>query len=104
MSNAVKGFIDFIDRSPSAFHAVENACAMLTEKGFERLNEHEAWNLVPGGRYFVTRNRSTVIAFTLPQGAFTHFQIVASHSDSPSFKLKPTSENAVCEKYIRLNT
>lgn len=89
---AVRGLMDFIDRSPTAFHAVENIVGALEGAGFERLRENERWRLLPGRNYFLTRNRSSVIAFRLPKGGFSHFQIVASHSDSPCFKLKPNSE------------
>ena len=58
---------------------------------------------MPGGKYFVTRNRSSVIALTIPQAGFAPFQIVSSHSDSPTFKLKPASEEAVLGQYVRLN-
>jgi len=60
--------------------------------------------LTPGGRYYVTRNGSSLMAFTLPVKGLSHFQIVASHSDSPTFRLKPHASQVVCEKYTRLNT
>ena len=104
MDQHVQGFLQFIAHAPSAFHAVDAICAQLRENGFTPLSEQQAWQLVPGGRYFVTRNRSSVVAFAVPQEPFTHFQIVASHSDSPTFKLKTHSENAVCDHYVRLNT
>ena len=87
----VQGLMDYIDRSPTAFHAVENITVLLNEAGFERLEEQKRWSLFPGGRYYVTRNRSSVIAFRLPESGLSHFQIVASHSDSPAFRLKPAS-------------
>jgi len=104
MSNYVNSFIDFINNTPSAFHAVDNMCARLKAEGFELLNEREQWNIVPGGRYMITRNRSSVIALTIPQCGMSHFQIVASHSDSPTFKLKAKAEDPAFGKYVRLNT
>ena len=59
---------------------------------------------MPGGKYYVTRNRSALIAFRVPESGFAPFQIVASHSDSPSFKLKPACEDEAAGHYIRLNT
>ena len=103
MTQQVQGFLNFIDNATSTFHAVDTMIKQLEEKGFSRLYEHEEWKLVPGGKYYVTRNLSSIMAFTVPQDGFTHFQIVASHSDSPTFKLKPTCENSVCEKFVRLN-
>ena len=87
--DSVRGLMDFIAASPTAFHAVANLQAMLAAAGFETLNEGERWALRPGGNYCVTRNQSSLIAFRLPDEGFDHFQIVASHSDSPCFKLKP---------------
>ena len=103
MDKHVQGFLNFIDNSPSTFHAIDTMAKQLNENGFVRLNEHEDWTLAGGGKYYVTRNLSSIMAFTVPEGDFTHFQIVASHSDSPTFKLKPTCENSVCEKFVRLN-
>ncbi len=103
MDQHVQGFLNFIDNAPSTFHAVDAMIAQLKAKGFERLNENEDWKLVPGGKYYVTRNLSSIMAFSVPKDGFDHFQIVASHSDSPTFKLKPTCENSVCEKFVRLN-
>lgn len=104
MSQQVQNFQEFIRRSPSAFHAVENICQTLSQNGFQPLQERETWNIVPDGKYYVTRNRSSVIALTIPEKGFSHFQIVASHSDSPTFKLKPIFEEEVCGKFLRLNT
>ena len=100
----ISSFLSFIQKSPSAFHAVEEITAQLMENGFESLNEMSQWNVQPGGRYFVTRNRSSVIALTIPESGMSHFQIVSSHSDSPMFKLKASCEDVVCGKYLRLNT
>ena len=103
MSQTVRDFLRFIQSSPSAFHAVDTLCGALDAAGFTRLDEHRPFAVVPGGRYYVTRNRSAVIALRIPEDGFTHFQIVASHSDSPTFKLKPIAEDAVGTQYIRLN-
>ena len=102
MSKAVE-FIDFVRRTPTAFHAVSEISSMLDAAGFAQLTETEAWRLVPGGKYYVTRNGSALIAFCVPQRGFAPFQIVSSHSDSPTFKLKHSAEDAVCGKYVRLN-
>ena len=89
----VQGFLQFVQASPSAFHAVAAAVKLLEEKGFAPLKERDPWQLVPGGKYYVTRNLSSLIAFTVPTGGQGPFRIVASHSDSPVFKLKPQAEN-----------
>ncbi|MDO5299331.1 MAG: M18 family aminopeptidase [Clostridia bacterium] len=103
MHTPVSHFIEFVRRSPSAFHAVDEITRTLLERGFTPLSEQDAWSVAPGGRYFVTRNRSSVVAFAIPECGFAPFQIVASHSDSPTFKLKPAAEDEVCGQYVRLN-
>ncbi len=96
-------FLDFVHRSPSAFHAVHTLSAMLDAAGFVRLDEGSSFALVPGGRYYLTRNLSSIIALTIPDSGFAPFVIVASHSDSPTFKLKPHHEEEALGQYIRLN-
>lgn len=98
-----QGFLQFVQASPTAFHAVDTVSKLLREKGFVALNEAAAWSLAPGGKYYVTRNRSSVLAFVLPAEGVHPFRIVASHSDSPAFKLKPQAESPVGDKYLRLN-
>ena len=94
--------ISFIQSSPTSFHAIETIEKELA--GFTRLSEREAWRLQPGGKYFVTRNRSSVIAFTLPESPFRAFQLIASHSDSPTFKIKENAEVVVRDHYVQLDT
>lgn len=103
MNKIVQSFFDFVQKSPTAFHAADTVCRRLEAEGFERLDECENWCLVPGGRYFLTRNQSAVVALCLPEEPFTHFQLVVSHSDSPMFKLKPGAENIAVNRYLRLN-
>ena len=98
-----QGFLQFVQASPTAFHAVDTVSKLLREKGFVALNEAAVWSLTPGGKYYVTRNRSSVLAFVLPAEGDHPFRIVASHSDSPAFKLKPQTESPVGDKYLRLN-
>lgn len=96
--------IDFINRSPTPFHAVENISSALEKKGFIRLNERDNWQISAGKSYYLTRNMSSVIAFRMPQKALRSIMIVASHSDSPCFKLKNSPEMEAPGDYIRLNT
>ncbi|MGN1410575.1 MAG: M18 family aminopeptidase [Eubacteriales bacterium] len=95
--------ISFIEASPTAFHAVDEIGKILQSNGFVRLGEHEEWNIVPGGRYYVTRNGSSVIAFAVPENYAKSFMITASHTDSPTFKLKTDCEVEACGKYVKLN-
>lgn len=100
----LQGLFEFLKASPTAFHAVDTLSAMLETQGFRALQECKAWEVVPGGRYYVTRNRSSLIAFTLPAGKPDSFHIIASHSDSPTFKIKENAELTVRDKYVQLNT
>ena len=93
----------FLDHSPSAFHATANMCEMLKEAGCTRLYEGEKWKLEAGRGYYVTRNDSALIAFFIPKKDFTGFQIMASHSDSPVFKIKANAEIEVENQYVKLN-
>ena len=94
----------FLDASPTCFHAVRNMADRLTEAGFTELFENRKWSLKPGGSYFVTRNSSALIAFTIPACGVKGFRIVASHSDSPTFKIKENPEISASGHYIQLNT
>ena len=107
--------LDFIEKSPSCFHAVANVAGMLEAQGFRELKETDDWNLCQGECFYVVRNDSSLIAFRLPvqqkeegaqrvQKVPQGFHIVASHSDSPTFKVKETPEMAVEERYLKLNT
>lgn len=95
--------MEFLDNSPSSFHAVANMKAMLEEAGCSCLLEGEKWQLEPGKGYYVTRNDSALIAFRIPKKDFTGFQVMASHSDSPVFKVKANAEIEVEKHYVKLN-
>ena len=94
--------LNLIDKSPTAFHVVENAKSILDSQGFTGLKESEVWKLEEGGKYYVTRNDSSIIAFMIPNKDYKGFRIIASHSDSPCPKLKEDYEMDKCG-YVRLN-
>ena len=94
---------DFIEKSPTPYHAVAAVCSELDEKGYTSLCESEKWILEPGKGYYVTRNGSSVIAFRIPEGDFSGFMMTASHCDSPCFKIKENAELAD-KFYVRLST
>lgn len=93
----------FLDASPTSFHAVANMAAMLDGAGYTRLYEGQSWKLEAGKGYYVTRNDSALIAFLIPRRDFAGFQIMASHSDSPAFKVKANAEMETDRKYVKLN-
>ncbi len=78
----------FIKNSPTAFHAINYCKEILTSNGYVELFEYEAWETKKGGKYFITRNGSSLIAFKCPESDLKSYMIAASHSDSPAFKLK----------------
>lgn len=102
-SAAGQSLLGYIDRSPTPFHAVTEIKQMLKKHGFIELDEANAWDLAGGGRFYVTRNDSSLVAFVLggkpPETA--GFKIIGAHTDSPNLRLKP---NPVFEKngYIQL--
>lgn len=98
-----QNLLEFLEKSPSAYHAVANMAKMLDDAGFERLNEGERWQLREGRDYYVTRNGSALVAFRIPKKDYAGFQIMASHSDSPVFKIKSNAEIEVDKKYMKLN-
>ena len=95
--------LDFLDASPTCFHAVKNMADTLLANGFTQLSEKEKWKISAGGSYFVTRNGSAMIAFTIPEDGIRGFRIMASHSDSPTFKIKEQPEITVENHYTQLN-
>lgn len=99
----INKFLDFIKDTPTAFHAQDKFKKILDEYGFKELLECEAWCLTPGGKYYVGRNMSSIVAFVMPTDGAHSFNITAAHLDSPTFKLKP---NFTINKsrYIKFNT
>lgn len=97
--------LKFIQKSPTCFHAVGNLKEMLETEGYQELKEAEDWSVVKGGKYYVVRNDSSLIALQFPdKDEIKGFHMVASHSDSPSFKVKEGPEMIVEKQYVKLNT
>lgn len=104
-TDTIHRLFHFLKKSPSAFHAVRTISELLLADGYHELLESESWNITPGGKYFVSRNGSSIIAFHTGKVSGDYgFQICASHSDSPTFKLKEHAELEVRGKYTQLNT
>ncbi len=102
---AAEEMLNFIQKSPTCFHAVENLKGMLETEGYKEWKETEEWNVVKGGKYYVVRNDSSLIALQFPAAKdIKGFHMVASHSDSPSFKVKEGPEILVEKQYVKLNT
>ena len=96
--------IEFIAKCPSCYHTVNTISEYLQLGGYTELFEGEQWRLQEEGKYFVTRNRSSIIAFRIPNGSASAFMLTASHSESPCFKIKPNPEMPQEGCYVKLNT
>ena len=84
-----EGLLGFLDASMTPFHATKNISMMLQNAGFTKLCEQDRWSLEEGKKYYLTRNDSSVIAFTYPKSK--NYLLVGAHTDSPNLKLKPNS-------------
>ena len=100
---ATRELCKFITASPTCYHVIDNAGRMLREQGFLPISEYSRWDLKPGQAYYVTRSGSSLMAFVLPEGRPSGFQIIASHSDSPAFKIKESPEISKAGRYVELN-
>ena len=90
---------DFLRAGVTPWHAVAQAARWLEEAGYTRLEESDYWNLAPGGRYYVTRNGSSIVAWRVPEHAIGGWRMTISHSDTPGWRLKPAKSTAAgCER------
>jgi len=97
--------IDFIHASPGTFQVVRNIKAALLRKGYTELLQTDVWQLEKEGKYFVTQNDTSLVAFVVGSGEIAEngFRIIAAHTDSPTLKIKPTPEFVVENSYLKLN-
>jgi len=89
-----QNLLSFLDKSPTPFHAVAAMSECLERNDFQKLDELETWGKLSAGKYYITRNESSLIAFTLGEEelAETGFKMVGAHTDSPCLKIKPQPE------------
>ena len=116
INHQVKDLMRFLDNSPCNFHAVKNVADRLDEANFKKLELNKRWELAGGGKYYVTKNSSAIFAFILPgNGASTTDEcradfeangsrVIAAHSDSPGFRIKPKAEMVTDGDILKLNT
>ena len=100
--NVNQELLDFIAHSPTAWHAAETVANALLEQGYCELPEYRDWELERGGKYYVRRNGSSLIAFRVPKGAFPGFMLMAAHLDSPSFAIKQLETITGAGQYAQL--
>lgn len=100
-----EGLLQYLNDSPTAYHAVENAAEILKKNNFQELKETLEWSLQKGGRYYVVKNQSGIIAFTVGDGdvASEGFRIIGAHTDSPNFKIKPGPCTVTPDGYVKVN-
>ena len=101
--NLANELVEFIAKSPTAYHATAQICSILDQNGFTALSEAQPFALAPGGKYYVTRNGSSVLAFIMPTEQATGYNVIAAHSDSPCFKLKEIFDRPSPDGYLKLN-
>ena len=103
-----KGLMDFINSAPEPFHVVRECINRLDKLGFEPLCEKEIWRkgstLKKGGKYYFTRNGSSIIAFTIGDKyeSGNGFKIIGAHTDSPNLKLKPRTSRPASNGLLQL--
>jgi len=100
MDKRLEELLSYLDSAHSVFHAVEGLRQAMEDRGYIRLSEGDAWSLVPGGKYYLTRGGSSLMAFRIPRKEPQGFLLAASHADRPTFKLKENGE--LVSAYTRL--
>lgn len=98
--------IDFLYNSPTAYHAASSVKEILDKEGFQELFESDSWKVKKGGKYYLKKNDSAVIAFTVGNGEIEKdgFRLIGAHTDAPGFKIKPNAEMVGENHYLKLNT
>lgn len=101
-----KDLIDFIDGSPSSFHAAKRVEEILVKEGFNKINSEDKWKLEKEGKYYITKNNSAIIGFVIGKGELEEdgFKLIGAHTDAPTFRIKANPEMTVEGKYLKLNT
>ena len=99
----IEDLLDFIDHSPSPYHAVKNLENQLIKNNFTKLDEKQQWTLKRGGRHYVIRDDSSIIFFVAGEKplADSGYKILGAHTDSPGLKIKPNPVNNT-EGLVRL--
>jgi aspartyl aminopeptidase len=90
--SSLDDLLTFLAASPTPYHAVASAIGLLVPAGFRPLAEHDAWDALPPGRYYVAHEGSALVAFIVPDAPVHGFRIVGAHTDSPNLRLKPKPE------------
>ena len=100
----IQDLISFLDKSVVNFLAADTVVRMLEVDGFSHLDTRDHWDIVPGGKYYITHNGSAVFAFIAGRKPLSPFRIICAHTDSPGFRVKPNCEMLSDGRMLRLNT
>ena len=100
--STVNAFKSYLDKAHSQYHAIDLLKKQLEESGYTAICEGANWKLEKGGKYYLTRGGSAIIAFRIPEETPMGFMMSASHCDRPTFKLKENGE--LTGAYTRLST
>ncbi|CAD6192986.1 unnamed protein product [Caenorhabditis auriculariae] len=100
---AAKEFVNYLNKAVTPFHAVQEVKDRLLQAGFQELPEAGKWEIVPQSKYFVTKNRSAILAFAVGGGykSGDGFSVVVGHTDSPCLRVKPISKQKN-EKFLQV--
>ena len=104
--NNTRELLDFINKSKTAFQSAYEIKTILDKQGYNEVKEEDTWDLKKGGKYYVIKNDSAVIAFEIGLGEIEEdgFRLIGAHTDSPGFRIKPNPEMQVEGHYLKLNT
>jgi len=104
--NNTQELLDFINKSKSAFQSAYKVKSILDSEGYVQIREEDKWDLKKGGKYYIIKNDSALIAFEIGNGEIESdgFRLIGAHTDSPGFRIKPNPEMLVEEQYLKLNT
>ncbi|MFW5985612.1 MAG: M18 family aminopeptidase [Halanaerobiaceae bacterium] len=99
-------FLDYINNSPTPYQAVKQSEKILAAKNYQKLDLGEKWNLKKGGKYYLLKDGSSLIAFAVGSGKINRggFRIIGAHTDSPGFRIKPNPEMVENDSYLKINT
>ena len=104
--NNTRELLDFINKGKTAFQSAYEIKSILNEQGYIEIKEEDKWDLKKGGKYYVVKNDSAVIAFEIGVGEIEKdgFRLIGAHTDSPGFRIKPNPEMLIEGQYLKLNT
>lgn len=103
--NIANKLLEFIHKSPTKYHVIDNIKSALLEQGYIPLSFNEKWELTLHGNYFIEQDNAALIAFRMGENMFEKgIRLICAHTDSPTFKVKPIAEMKDADNYVRLNT